>query len=596
MDKKQKLYLVPFAHILPVKENVYCLLNALTLKKFYCDKKTLDEILKNIKENRRSDIINKLIQIGFISLKKINKEFYTKLSKELIPAVPKITTFFIILTNRCNFNCEYCYVEQPLSENRKNQKIDLDLARKIINVIKNNAVKEKCKVYFYGGEPLLNKEIMFFIIKTLKRELPDFEIEFSLVTNGSLLTRSIARALNEYNVSITVSLDGWEELNDCYRKYRNGAGTYKDILHAISILKKEKIPFSISCTVHDKNYLFLPQLLYFFKRLGAHTVGFNIQLDFLGKNLKKVDMKELAFFLFEAFKVAKKLKLGEPEIGEKRAKHLWLEQIRINDCAGCGNQIFFSPDGKIGPCQAFNYLDQHKIKLKESFDARKEKLWIEWGKRSPLNMPECYNCEAIGICGGGCPYNSFIKYGTIWKPDKEFCIFIKSLLRLLVKYYYHEQIEPEIQVKDLETQELDSLSFFYENMKREDPSFAKEELIKVKDPKKWGIDGIIATKLMQGNFTIAKAEDRIIGFCFLFKNSQQQRFEIGLGVLPEYQNKGIASRMLKYTLAKAYNLGIKNVFAVTKKQNVAAKEFFSHHQFAPIKSEKEYITFKTTIK
>lgn len=52
--------------------------------------------------------------------------------------------------------------------------------------------------------------------------------------------------------------------------------------------------------------------------------------------------------------------------------------------------------------------------------------------RSPLNMPECQDCPALGICGGGCPYQSELEMGSIWALDKRFCIHAKMTLEWLI--------------------------------------------------------------------------------------------------------------------------------------------------------------------
>ena len=66
----------------------------------------------------------------------------------------------------------------------------------------------------------------------------------------------------------------------------------------------------------------------------------------------------------------------------------------------------------------------------------KSSVWIEWNKRTPLNMPECYECPALGICGGGCPMNAEKNYGSIWHVDKRYCQHSIQTLEWLIRDLY----------------------------------------------------------------------------------------------------------------------------------------------------------------
>jgi len=59
-------------------------------------------------------------------------------------------------------------------------------------------------------------------------------------------------------------------------------------------------------------------------------------------------------------------------------------------------------------------------------------LFDEWKKRSPLFMEECFNCEAVAICGGGCPASVELKTGNRWDVDKRICPHSKKTLHWLI--------------------------------------------------------------------------------------------------------------------------------------------------------------------
>jgi len=67
---------------------------------------------------------------------------------------------------------------------------------------------------------------------------------------------------------------------------------------------------------------------------------------------------------------------------------------------------------------------------------QKSKTYIEWNKRTPLNMPECQDCVALGICGGGCPMNAYSNNHSIWALDERFCVHAKMTLEWLIWELY----------------------------------------------------------------------------------------------------------------------------------------------------------------
>jgi uncharacterized protein len=83
------------------------------------------------------------------------------------------------------------------------------------------------------------------------------------------------------------------------------------------------------------------------------------------------------------------------------------------------------------------YLGERKhfvtnVHSAHDFDPANDPTFIEWSRRSPVNMPQCANCPAIGICGGGCAKNAEMSHGTIWELDERFCIHAKLTLEWMM--------------------------------------------------------------------------------------------------------------------------------------------------------------------
>jgi len=74
----------------------------------------------------------------------------------------------------------------------------------------------------------------------------------------------------------------------------------------------------------------------------------------------------------------------------------------------------------------------------------------QWAMRQPINMKECKYCPAIGICGGGCAFNAEIKFGSLNKKDKTFCVHTHKIFDWLLKCSIQEKLKTDdIYIKDI---------------------------------------------------------------------------------------------------------------------------------------------------
>jgi len=145
-------------------------------------------------------------------------------------------------TEDCNFRCVYCVFSDNYIYSRKhsNKYMDIDTAIDAIDCY-FSLIKEgkrynplrKPAVSFYGGEPLLNFELIKDSVNYINRKYNNYEVIYTITTNGSLLNKEKAEWLIQHNFNIAVSICGPEEEHDRLRIYGNGNGTFKDIMQNI---------------------------------------------------------------------------------------------------------------------------------------------------------------------------------------------------------------------------------------------------------------------------------------------------------------------------------------------------------------------------
>ncbi len=174
----------------------------------------------------------------------------------------------VILGMGCNFRCRYCYEEGLKNGAAMTEKT----ARQLIDFVKKRygGHKKKLTLDFYGGEPLLYTGR----IKEIAGELKPFVEErggrflFTLVTNGSLLTRETVAELNDYGLGgVRITVDGPPKVHNAARPFSSGAPSFECILENIKTCC-ELTQIGIGGNFDRDNYPAFPGLLDIFEQEG----------------------------------------------------------------------------------------------------------------------------------------------------------------------------------------------------------------------------------------------------------------------------------------------------------------------------------------
>ncbi|MFW6026027.1 MAG: radical SAM protein, partial [Candidatus Woesearchaeota archaeon] len=277
------------------------------------------------------------------------KEFYEGKINE-----PNPQLMYIITTDECNFNCDYCFIEGNY-ENKKRDKLDFKTAKKWIDYLYENTKTKEPAFIFYGGEPLLNSRLVKKLIKYIRKcdKKYDFQSEIGINTNGSIYTKELSNLFKKYNTNLAISIDGPKTINDKFRKDSTYEGTYDKITKNIDKYLENNVTVTLSITINKHNINVLPAIArWVIKRFPKiDNVGFNPPLN--SKSFKKgYDFEKIMFSMYNAFRIFKKNGIYEDRI-MRRMDPIINEKPYLKDCAGCGNQIVLSPNGKIGPCHGF---------------------------------------------------------------------------------------------------------------------------------------------------------------------------------------------------------------------------------------------------
>jgi uncharacterized protein len=398
------------------------------------DLKNQEDFLGTVKALESAKIL-----INNLAEDKMALEYYLGLLGKPYPHL-----VYFILTEKCNFRCKYCFIKNQENSKHNSENMSSEVALKGLDFFCRLIMEDPDQfemektIVFYGGEPLLNWDIFKLLLIKIDeyvkaKKLPEKTI-LNLVTNGSLLTDDIANMLNKYSVQVSISIDGDDFTTNQNRIYSDGTPVYEDIKRGFSVCKKAGMSIGASCTLSEASIRnFDTTIRVLLDECQVTSLGFNLMITGEDK-LNDGYNERAAKFIIDAFKVFRERGIYEDRMMRKINSFIE-NRVWPFDCGATGgNQIVIAPNGDIGICHGF--LVKRKYFPTNVYDANFnisiDQDFKEWSMRSPINMPECQECFALGICGGGCPFQAEIEKGSIWALDDRFCIHTKMTLEWLI--------------------------------------------------------------------------------------------------------------------------------------------------------------------
>jgi radical SAM protein with 4Fe4S-binding SPASM domain len=394
---------------------------------------TIDQLIRWLRckyDNTATEYITKLLQHKF--LRYVNDKEEKQLIARLQAQVrsPEIQFLYIIPTSVCNLRCKYCHIIDTwadygthyMSLNTMQRGI-----RKFLEYIDNSNSKKE--IMFYGGEPLLAKDIVCESI-LFARDM-GFDGNITIFTNGTIIDIDTAKFLSDNNVFIIISMDGPKNIHDKMRCYPDGRGSFDKVAAGYEIYKSAGCSIGISMVLGKHNIPGLKDAVeYIIDRFEPVDLGFStLHLHQRGMNPAYVDMKLLTDEIISAFKFIRNKGIYVEHIF-RRIRPFVEQKPRLKDCPSCGGKLIITPDDNIGFCEAFIGTGRYYYPAK-TFSLENEG-YNEWKDIAPIMKDVCIRCPAISICGGGCPYDAWVQHGDINSLDSMRCEQSNILLNWLI--------------------------------------------------------------------------------------------------------------------------------------------------------------------
>lgn len=342
------------------------------------DKNKEDYISNNIIVRANED------ELGIIEQKRKDAYFNTK-----------GCSFRVVTTTACNARCAYCY--EQLSETCTiNQKVADDILNYIFKEIEG---KETFSITWFGGEPLINKNIINYMNKKIREHISNKPIKYTnrIITNASLFDEALCKlAKEEWKLdSIQITLDGTRKKHNKIKNYIGIKDAFSLTIKNINTLLKYDLPVVIRLNYGLQNYRDLKRLIKYLKTNLIKKVNIYPSPIFSingNENSSVIQMKKLGKYHYGINKCLKKCGFKEHIIDFPVAK-----------ANPCGSTLptykVIMPDGRFFKCATEMKYNDHCVgSIYEGIkDTEIHKKWLN------LNLDEeCKKCVYLPICQGGC--------------------------------------------------------------------------------------------------------------------------------------------------------------------------------------------------
>lgn len=342
---------------------------------------------------------------------------------------PVVKALCLHVAHDCNIRCKYCFASQGNFKGERSL-MSLDVGQKALDfLIENSGARKNLEVDFFGGEPLMN----FDVVKELvnygrKREAETGKrFRFTLTTNGVLLNEDNMQYINEHMDNVVLSIDGRKEVNDNMRYTINGNGTYDTIVH--KLLKMAEMrngkSYYVRGTFTRDNLDFSSDVLHLadlgFKNTSVEPVVAEADKAYA---IREEDLD----FIFEQYEILAREYVKRHKMGQGFHFFHFMIDLSQGPCVikrltGCGagsEYLAITPEGDIYPCHQF--VGNEAFRMGNILHGEFEKdLQISFGNAHVYNKEKCNECWAKFYCSGGCHANAYHFHKDIHIPYEIGC-------------------------------------------------------------------------------------------------------------------------------------------------------------------------------
>ena len=344
------------------------------------------------------------------------------------------------VAHTCNLNCAYCFASQGKYQGER-AIMSLEVGKRALDfLIENSHGRRNLEVDFFGGEPLMNfdmiKELVAYARVREKECGKNFR--FTLTTNGVLVDDDVIEFSNKEMSNVVLSLDGRKEVHDRYRVDYAGVGSWEKIVpkfqRFVSMRKGKN--YYMRGTFTHANPDFLEDIK---EMLSLGFTELSMEPVVCAPSDPSALTEEDKAIVFEQYEKLAALMLERRREGKPFTFYHYMIDLKGGPCiykrvSGCGSGTEYmavTPWGDLYPCHQF--VGDEKFKLGNIWDGVTNTAVVgEFASCNVYSRPECADCWAKLYCSGGCAANAYHATGSVRGVYKYGCELFRKRMECAI--------------------------------------------------------------------------------------------------------------------------------------------------------------------
>ncbi|MBE6988483.1 MAG: thioether cross-link-forming SCIFF peptide maturase [Ruminococcaceae bacterium] len=369
-----------------------------------------------------------------------SEDKYECLAKDYKNNTNVVKALCLHIAHTCNLNCSYCFASQGKYQG-ENALMSFETGKRAFDfLIENSGTRRNLEVDFFGGEPLMNWDVVVKLVEYARsiEKQHNKNFRFTLTTNGMLLDDDKFDFLNKEMSNVVLSLDGRKQVNDHFRVDYKGKGSYDIIVPKFKRFVESRggKNYYMRGTFTHNNTDFTNDIFHM-ADLGFTELSMEPVVCPPGDPyaLTEADMP----VIFEQYEILAKEMLKRKKEGRPFTFYHYMLDLENGPCiykriTGCGSGTEYmavTPWGELYPCHQF--VGDSKYSLGNIWDGVKNTAaQDEFRSCNAYSRPECKDCWARLYCSGGCAANSYHSTGSIAGVYKYGCELFKKRMECAI--------------------------------------------------------------------------------------------------------------------------------------------------------------------
>lgn len=353
------------------------------------------------------------------------------------------------IAHTCNLNCSYCFASQGKYHGER-AVMSYEVGKRALDfLVENSGTRRNLEVDFFGGEPLLNFDVVKRLVayaRSIEKEAGK-NFRFTLTTNGVLIDEDVIDFANRECANVVLSLDGRKEIHDRFRVDYNGKGSFDKIVPKFKQLVEARggKNYYMRGTFTHANPDFLEDIKVMLD-LGFNELSMEPVVCAAGDPAELTD--EDTAVVMEQYEKLAELMLERSKEGRPFTFYHYMIDLTGGPCiykriSGCGSGTEYmavTPWGDLYPCHQFVGDEAYRLGDIYTGVTNKEKQ-AEFAACNVYAKEKCRDCWARLYCSGGCAANAYHATGSVTGVYKKGCELFKKRMECAIMLAIAKQLE-----------------------------------------------------------------------------------------------------------------------------------------------------------